>query len=166
MSRSSRWVACTAVEWWPERAGLVEQLGRGRAVEHLAGEVLAVLLGQVHVERQVARGLDDLGQVLAPDRPHRVDRRTEPHPVGLGAARRHALGPRLDGAVAEPALAGVQLDVAAAVEPTLEVAGVEQRQPDAGLVGGLAHGETHGVRVAVGVAARAVVDVVELPHRR
>ena len=125
-----------------------------------------MLLRQVDVERQVAGGLDDLRQVLAADRADRVDRRAEPHAVGLGATRRHALGPGVDGAVAEPALAGVQLDVAAAVEAALEVARVEQGEPDAGLVGGLAHGEAHRVRVAVRVAARAVVDVVELPDDR
>ena len=74
--------------------------------------------------------------------------------------------PSLDVAVAEPALDRVERQVAVAVEAALEVARVEQREPDAGLVGRLAHRETHRVRVAVRVPARAVVDVVELPHDR
>ena len=149
MSRSVEVGRVDARQVAAERSGLVEQLGRGVAVEHLAGEVLAVLLGEVHVQRQRPGRRDDLGQVLA------TTARTEwiaaPRRTRSVSARsgRHPLGPGVDGAVAEPSLAGVQLDVAAAVEAALEVAGVEQREPDAGLVGGLAHGETHRVGVAV-----------------
>ena len=57
---------------------------------------------------------------------------------------------------------GCRLDVAAAVEATLEVARVEQGHPDARLLGRLAHGEAHRVEVAELLAAGPVVHVVEL----
>ena len=109
-----------------------------------------------------ARGLDDRGRSSL--RTARIEWIAAPSRTRSLPGRRAsiALGPRVDGAVAEALLPGVQLDVAAAVEPALEVARVQHGEPDARLLGGLSDGKTHGVRVAEGLAARPMVHVVEL----
>ena len=75
------------------------------------------------------------------------------------------LGPAADVAVAEAKLRPGQRLVPGGVEPAGQVAGVQQRQPDAGVRGGLAQRLRHRVLVGVPDAARRVVQVVELADR-
>ena len=60
--------------------------------------------------------------------------------------------------VGEATLHLVQLDV----EPSTEVAGVEQREPQAGDPGRLDERSTHGIRIGVGDTTRRVVQIMEL----
>ena len=148
----------------PEHAVLRQQLGRRAAVGALARLVLRGLLGDVHVQRPghpvLADGrLDDDVQLLGGHRAHGVDRGGHPEVV---VVLHHAdpVRPALRVLVVEPPLHPLQRHVDAAAQ----VAGVEQREPDAGGAGGLAQRLSHRVRVAVPGAAGAVVQVVELPH--
>ena len=159
-----RWVAWTAVVRGPRAPSAVEQLGRGHAVEAQAGVVLGRLLGEVHVQRQALGGRGPRRRCRsARHRPHRVDRRTDAHPpASARSACDPALGPALDGAVAEPALPLVQRGVPVGGQPAGEVARVQQGDPEPGLRGRLAQRLAHRVRVVVRRAARPVVQVVEL----
>ena len=65
-------------------------------------------------------------------------------------------------AVPEPQLHPLELPV----EPALQIARVEQCDPDAGAGGGGDQDLAHRVRIAVRHAAGPVVQIVELPHRR
>src|SRR6478736_2496197 len=142
-------------------------LGRRAAVEALAGEVLARLLRQVHVQRPVvaARDLAHQSEIVARHGTHRVHGRADPHGLVVGQPG-HPLGPRLGRSVGEPLLHLVQGDVAAREEPAGEVAGVEQRDPDADLARRADQRLTHDVRVVVAPTAGRVVHVVELAHGR
>ena len=139
-----------------------EQPGRGEPVGGEARGVLGGLLGEVDVQRAAARRLVHDGQRRTRYRPHRVRRHPDPQPRSV-AQRRDPLRPRVGGAVGEPALHAVDRT---AVHVRGEVAGVEQGEPDPGLGGGLCQGVAHRVRVGVRAPVRAVVQVVELPHRR
>ena len=103
-----------------EQPLVVEQPGRRDAVRRQAGLVLGDLLGEVDVQRRPAA---EHVQLVARHGPHRVDR---------GRAVADALGPPLRGPVAV-----AQLDaLGRGAEAAADVAGVEQRDPDAGLGGG------------------------------
>ena len=162
MSAPVRCVACTAVVGRAEQALGGEQPGRGEPVGGEARGVLGGLLGEVDVQRAAARRLVHDGQRRTRYRPHRVRRHADPQPRSV-AQRRDPLRPRAGGAVGEPALHAVDR---AAVHVRGEVAGVEQGEPDPGLGGGLRQGVAHRVRVGVRAPVRAVVQVVELAHRR
>ena len=110
------------------------------------------------------RHLTDDGEVVAGHRTHRVHGRTDPHRVVVLRQAGDPLGPRLGRAVGEPLLHLVERQVAAGGQAAGEVAGVEQRDPDAGLPRRADQRLPHQVRVVVAPAARGVVHVVELPH--
>ena len=78
-----------------------------------------------------------------------------------GSQPRDAVGPRLDGAVAEAHLGAFQPDVAVLGEAAAQVAGVEQREADAGLGRRLDESLAHRI-VGVRNAPRVVVQIVEL----
>ena len=150
-------VACTAVVIGPEDPVVGEQLGRGGAVRRHAGVVLLGLLGDVHVQRPAGRRLDDDRHLLGRHRADGVDRGAD-HGVVVSAQLRGSGGPalRIDVGVAQ--LRGFDRRP----EPAAEVAGVEQRDPDAGLGRRLDQGVAHRVRVVVRRPVRLVVQVVEL----
>ncbi len=136
-----------------QRARLVQQLGGRQAVGVEAGLVLGGLLGEVDVQGVVGEGGGDLGELGAGHGADGVDGGADPgHRVG--AQLLDPGGPGLGGAVAEPALDALHRDV----DTTGQVAGVQERQPDARVRRGLAKGLAHLVG--------PVVQVVELPHGR
>ena len=130
-----------------EGAGRGEHLDRGGAVgrQHLL--VLGRLLGHVGVQRDAPgprpRGDDRDGRRV--DGAHGVDSGTDLQP-GTGSQPGGPLGPRVGAAVREAPLDRVELDPRA----TPEVAGVEQRDPDARLASGGHEGVGHRVRLGVG----------------
>ena len=148
-----------------QRACVVQKRHRRAAVERLARLVLRGLLRQVRVHGlTVARG-EHLTDLVASDGPHRMD--------GGADARRFVVGkqgvsrgPGGRGTVAEALLVVAQRRVTVGGEPAVEVTGVEEREADPGLPGGLAERFAHRVRVVVRRAAGAMVDVVELGHAR
>ncbi len=87
-----------------------------------------------------------------------VDRRTDDRAVVSGQLARPCCGPAVGVAVGVARLHALDR----CPEPAGEVAGVEQRDPDAGLAGGLDQGAAHRVGVVVGRAVGLVVQVVEL----
>ena len=150
-------------------AGFVEQTHGRALVVGQCGGVLRRLFGDMGVEDLPRRRGDDVRQFVASDSAHRVNGRAD-HGVLVTecvlAQLRVTPRPGVDGAVAEAPLLSAHRGVAIGVEASVEVTRVEQREPDAGLAGRLTQRRTHGVRVVVGRAVGAVVDVVELPHRR
>src|SRR3954454_2041501 len=96
-----------------------------------AGVVLRHLLGQVHVQRTVAGSRAHRAEGAAWHGPHRMNRDPESR-VGVWAAGGRPDRPPLDVAVGEPALNGVRRLMPRRVEPTGEIARVEQGEPDAG----------------------------------
>ena len=157
MSSSVRWVACTAVVARAEGSRLGEQLGRREPGRGQAGVVLGDLLGEVHVQRLPGGRLDHDLQLLARDRAHRVDRRADP----LVVERGDALGPGVRVAVGVADLHSLRRPV----EAGGQVAGVEQPDPDPGLVGRRQQRPAHLVGVVVRRAVGLVVQVVELADR-
>ena len=85
-------------------------------------------------------------------------RRRGREPGGVSADTRVRPGRRR--AVAEPQLRPCQ----SLADAAGQVARVEQRDPDARVLGRRRQGRAHGVRVVVRRALRAVVEIVELPH--
>ena len=81
---------------------------------------------------------------------------------GTESARAEARAAQAGGVgVGEAALRVVEIDA----DPALEVAGVEQGDPDPGVGGRRHQRRPHGVGIGVGDTARPVVEVVELAHR-
>ena len=94
------------------------------------------------------------------DRADAVDRGADPRAGPVGE-RVDALRPGVGVAVGE-----APLDlVGRRADPAVQVARVEQRDPDARLRGGVDQRLAHLVRVVVGLTAGAVVQVVELADR-
>ena len=148
-----------------EQAVPVEEADGCDAVGGDALFVLGRLLRDVAVQRDVALGgprPDDLGRRRV-DRPHGVDR-------GADARRRRCQPVEVRGAgrpperiaVAEAPLNRIQLDPDAAVQ----VAGVEQRDANAGRCGGGDQRRPHRVRIVIWNPTGVVVDVVELADAR
>ena len=128
----------------------------GCAVGLEAGAVLGRLLGHVRVQRAVV--LSGPGATVAAE-PGSTARTLwiaaqSARPPRHEAA--HALGPRFRVAVSAAGPRSAALDAA------MQVARVERRDPDAGLLGGVDERAPHGVRVRVGRSAGAVMEVVEL----
>ena len=96
--------------------------------------------------------------------PHRVDRRADSDTLAV-AQLAGPFGPSFDGAVAEPELDAVEWNRTGTAEPAMEVTGVEQREPDAGGVGGGEERLGHRVLVVVRRTSGLVMDVVELADR-
>ena len=128
------------------------------------GRVLGRLFGQVDVQRPAAPRRPGPCEVAARHRTHRVHGHADAHAVGRGQ-RRDPVGPGVARPVGEPPLHVLERAVAAAVQSAGQVAGVEQGQPDAGGARGRPQRLAHRVGVGVGVAARRVVQVVELADR-
>ena len=146
----------------PEQPGVGEVLDRARAIDELGREVLAHLLAHVGVDGSVADNRGELRELAPGEGAHRVGGRADAHHVAV-PQRFHPLGPGLHRPVGEARLDLVERQVSGRVEPTGQVAGVEEREPDPGLLGCRDEGRTHGVRVVVGLPAGTVVEVVELP---
>ena len=162
-SASSRCVACTAVKLGLQCTGIGEQ-GRGSAAVGVeAGLVLGGLLRDVRVQRATAlacpRGHHRGG--VRVDRAHAVDRRADPHGVRV-AQRVDALRPRLRASIGETPLRALD----GRPDSAVEVAGVDQRQPDPGVRRRRHQHPAHLVRVVVRGAARPMVQVVELADGR
>ena len=164
MSLSDRWVACTAVvrgaeQPLPRRAA---RSGERRRNPRRRGSRRAAPTGARAAAGRRGRDVADHRQVVARHRAHRVHGRADPH----RSRRRTAAATRSAHASTVPSrnrcCTSSSGDVAAAVEPAREVAGVEQREPDAGLARRLTTALPIDVRVVVAAAARPVVHVVEL----
>ena len=109
-----------------ERAAVREQLRGRAAVGGQARLVLRALLGEMEVQRAAACPFDDGRDLVGGDRPHRMDRGADLRALD----GRDALRPAFRVAVAEAALrVGGRL-----AEAAREIAGVKQREADAGLV--------------------------------
>ena len=162
-SVSVTWVACTAVKRSP-RAPCRSSSSTGvHAMDGGALLVLRRLLAHVGVERRATAGgpRADHRHRRRIDSSHRMDRGTDPD----AGRRRQPLDPcrpRVGISVRESSLHVVRRDP----EPSVEVAGVEQRQPDAGVGRRDPEHLPHHVRFVVGLAAHPVVQVVELAHAR
>jgi hypothetical protein len=127
-----------------------------------AGVILGRLLGDMRVQRACALGRPggDGRAGVRVDGADAVDRRADARarPVGQG---RDALAPGVGAAVGE-----ALLDRAERLgDPAVQVARVEQGDADARLVGGGDQRPADLVGVGVRLAARAVVQVMELAHR-
>ena len=144
-----------------EGGGLVEDLRRSQAVRREAGVVLGDLLGEVDVEGSSLGRRDERGQLVARDRPDRVDGGPDPRVVGLLEARDPGR-PGLGAAVVVPHLG----TLGRLAEARAEVAGVEQRDPEPRTSRRLDQRVAHRVGVVVRRAVGLVVEVVELADSR
>ena len=118
-SSSVRCVAWIAGELRTSAPASASRRRRRAAVGGEAVLVLLRLLGDVRVERTPARPLGDHARRIRVDRADAVDRPADP--------RRPALGDRVD-----PLGPGDGVAVAEALDPAVQVAGVEQRDPQPG----------------------------------
>ena len=141
----------------PQRPGVVQHPRRGGPVGRQAGLVLRGLLGQVRVQRrpEAVRPVDDRAHLDWRHRAHRVDGHPGPgvrreHPVLVGPHRGQPVRPPGRVPVAEPLLHRRQrLGRPVRGQPAREVAGVQQRDPQARLGRGLDQGAAHLVGVGV-----------------
>ena len=145
-----------------EDALAVEELGRRAALHRLALLELGGLLGEVHVQRRVAfagvRG--DYAHRLGVDRADAVDGGRDAHPGAIGQVV-DASRPGVGVTVAEGDL--LQLE-GPAVHAAAQVAGVDQRDPDPLLGGGVDQGLPQLVAMAVEVVELADGGDAGLEH--
>ena len=136
----------------------VQQRGRARSIDLECRFVLGRLLGDVGVQRRgaLSRPAGDGRRRFRVHRADAVDRGADPR-RGAAAELANPDRPGVDVGVEEALLDRVGLD------PPVEVAGVEQGQPDARVFSASQDRVAHRVGLLVGGAARPVVDVVELP---
>src|SRR5215211_2901412 len=139
------------------RAG--EHRGRSGAVDLEGSGILGGLLRDVRVKRNptLCRPRRDGGRRFGIDRTDAVDRRSDPRP-GVFRELGHAVDPPVRIAVGKAPLNRARL----LPDPAVQEAGIEERDPDAGIASGLDHRLSHLVRIRIRHAARTVVEVVEL----
>ena len=163
MSASSRWVACTAVNRSSSAPASASTPVGVEPYAMTARLVLGGLLGDVRMQRALVGRCPgrDPARRLGIDGANAVDRRPDPDPVTRGELV-DAVGPGVGVGVGE-----TQLDLAERLaDAAVQVAGVQQGDPDPGLAGSLDDRLADLVRVRVRLAAGAVMQVVELADRR
>ena len=145
-----------------EHPVVVQHPGRRRAVRLQARVVLRRLLRDVHVQRCCRpTSRRPWRSWSARHRPHRVRSGADHDVVGAGRPSRSAVA-RAAQPSASPSPKRDCTPSSGCTDATGEVAGVQQRDADAGVAGRLDQRQPHRVRVVVRRAARCVVQVVEL----
>ena len=147
-SGSETWVKWTAVKRSESGAAVVQQLDRRPPVRRLARLDLGDLLGDVGMEwgGAIVRPRRDDARRVGIDGAHAVDRRADARPRPRLAERLDSLCP---GSRAVPSLNRACSDSSGSPIAAVQVAGVQERDPDPGLLGGGQERPAHLVRVLV-----------------